>query len=62
MKMLKLSDFIKITNLKIFAYHGVLEEEKQIGQDFYINAKLYLDLKSAGKSDNLEDALNYAEV
>ena len=55
-------DFIKITNLKVFANHGVLEEEKQNGQDFYINAKLFLDLKTPGKSDNLEDALNYAEA
>ena len=29
-------DCIKITNLKVFAYHGVFEEEKRDGQDFYI--------------------------
>ena len=55
-------DFIKITNLKVFAHHGVFEEEKQNGQDFYINAKLYLDLKTSGKSDCLEESINYGEV
>ncbi len=55
-------DCIKITNLKVFAYHGVFEEEKREGQDFYINATLYLDLHTAGKSDRLEDSLNYGEV
>lgn len=55
-------DFIKITNLKIFAHHGVFEEEKQNGQDFYINAKLYLDLKTPGRSDSLEESMNYGEV
>lgn len=55
-------DFIKITNLKIFAHHGVFEEEKQNGQDFYLNAKLYLDLKTSGKSDCLETSVNYGEV
>lgn len=55
-------DFIKITGLKIYAYHGVLQEEKDKGQDFYINAKLYYDMKKPGKTDDLMDALNYAEV
>ena len=55
-------DYIKITNLKIFAYHGVFEEEKREGQDFYINAKLYLDLHTPGKSDDLTESLNYGEA
>jgi len=55
-------DCIKITNLKIFAYHGVFEEEKKQGQDFYVNVTLYLDLHTPGKSDCLEDSLNYGEV
>lgn len=54
-------DYIKITGLKIFAYHGVLPEEKKQGQDFYLNANLYYDMKPAGKSDVLGDALNYAD-
>lgn len=55
-------DCIKITNLKVFAYHGVFDEEKVQGQDFYIDATLYLDLHTPGKSDCLEDSLNYGEV
>lgn len=55
-------DCIKITNLKVFAYHGVFPEEKKEGQDFYISATLYLDLHTPGKSDRLEDSLNYGEV
>ena len=55
-------DCIKITNLKIYAYHGVFEEEKTKGQDFYINVTLFLDIHTAGKSDCLEDSLNYGEV
>lgn len=55
-------DFITITQLKIFAHHGVLEEEKKNGQDFFLNVKLYLDCAKAGKNDNLKDALNYADA
>ena len=54
-------DFIKITNLKVFAHHGVFPEETRDGQDFYVNAKLFLDCRKAGKTDNLSDSLNYAK-
>ena len=55
-------DFIKITNLEIYAYHGVLEEEKQKGQVFFVNLKLYMPLRKPGLSDALTDAVNYDEV
>ena len=57
--MRRTRDFIKVTNLKVFAYHGVLEEEKRNGQDFYLNAKVYVDLRKAGRTDKLEDTVNY---
>ncbi|MBE5870162.1 MAG: 2-amino-4-hydroxy-6-hydroxymethyldihydropteridine diphosphokinase [Lachnospiraceae bacterium] len=55
-------DHIFIKNLKIFANHGVYEEETRKGQDFYVNARLYLDLRTAGKTDSLERSVNYGEV
>ncbi|MBR5597487.1 MAG: 2-amino-4-hydroxy-6-hydroxymethyldihydropteridine diphosphokinase [Lachnospiraceae bacterium] len=55
-------DVIKIENLEIYAYHGVFEEEKKKGQKFYINAKLFSDLKKAGKNDTLSDSTHYGEV
>ena len=57
--MRRTNDFIKVTNMKVFAYHGVLEEEKKTGQDFYLNAKVYVDMRKAGLTDNLEDTINY---
>ena len=55
-------DYIKITNLKVFAHHGVFPEETRDGQDFYVNAKLILDCRKAGQTDCLADSLNYGEV
>jgi len=57
--MRRTNDFIKVTNMKVFANHGVLEEEKKNGQDFYLNAKVYVDMRKAGISDKLEDTINY---
>lgn len=55
-------DFISIKNLKVFAHHGVLPEETRDGQDFYVDAKLYTDLREAGKSDELEKTVDYGDV
>ena len=56
------NDYIKITNLRVFAHHGVLPEEKKNGQEFFLNAKVYVDMRKAGISDNLEDAVNYDKL
>ena len=55
-------DKIKITDLEIFARHGVMPEETAHGQKFIISAELSLTLEKAGTGDCLEDSVNYAEV
>lgn len=55
-------DKIFIDGLEVFARHGVLSEENTLGQKFIVSAALYLDTRGAGKSDNLEKSVNYAEV
>ena len=56
------NDYIEIKNLEIYADHGVLTEEKKLGQKFYIDAKLYVDVLGAATTDNVENSVNYAEV
>ena len=55
-------DKIEIKNLEIYAYHGVLDEEKKTGQPFIVSAQLFVDLQPAGESDALEQTVNYAQV
>lgn len=55
-------DQICIKKLEIFARHGVLPEENTLGQKFLVTATLYGDTSKAGRSDALEDSINYAEV
>lgn len=55
-------DKIIIKELEIYAYHGVLPEEKSRGQKFFVTVELSLDLKDAGSTDDLEKTVNYAEV
>lgn len=55
-------DYITISNLKIFAHHGVFEEEKTDGQNFYVSAKIGIDSKAPSLTDELDKSVNYATV
>lgn len=55
-------DKIKIENLQVFAHHGVYPQENEAGQNFYINAVLYLDTRKAGLNDDLAFSVHYGEV
>ena len=52
-------DCIHITNIRAYGYIGFLPEEQVLGQWFEADVTLWLDLSGAGKSDALEDTLDY---
>ena len=53
---------ILIEDLKIYAYHGVLPEEKTIGKYELVNAEVQADQRKAEQRDHLEHTINYAEI
>lgn len=53
-------DKILIRNLKIFAHHGVLDEEKANGQYFIFDIDAFVDISLPCKTDRVEDTVNYA--
>lgn len=55
-------DRIIFEKIQFYAYHGVLEEENRLGQKFEVDLEMYLDLKEAGKSDSINDTINYTRV
>ena len=55
-------DKIHIKDLEIYAYHGVFQQEKDMGQKFLLSLELSMDLKPAGKTDDLNMSVSYAEV
>lgn len=56
------NDTIIIKKLKIFAYHGVLEEEKTYGQYFILDIILSVDLSVPCLTDDLNQSVNYDSV
>lgn len=55
-------DSIIIKNLKIYAYHGVNEEEKIDGQNFFIDTVLFIDKRDAFKKDDINKTLSYSSA
>jgi 7,8-dihydroneopterin aldolase/epimerase/oxygenase len=55
-------DVINIRGISCYGYHGVLSEERVLGQRFVVNLRLYLDVSRAAATDDVRDTVNYAEV
>ncbi|ADC49731.1 dihydroneopterin aldolase [Alkalihalophilus pseudofirmus OF4] len=55
-------DKIYMDGLEFYGYHGVFKEENKLGQRFYVDLTLDLDLKKASASDNIDETINYGEV
>lgn len=55
-------DKIFIRDLEVYAFHGVHQGEKDLGQRFLISAELSIDLRKAGTTDILSETINYAQL
>ena len=55
-------DRICLTGMEFYAYHGVMEEERRLGQRFVVDCVLSLDLSRAAASDDLAETVDYAAV
>jgi dihydroneopterin aldolase len=53
---------IKLTGLRVFAHHGVFDFERQNGQDFYIDATVWVDNKELEFSDDLSRTVHYGDL
>lgn len=51
---------IYIRDLRIHAYHGVLEQERRVGNDYVINITVGFPWTEAALSDDVNDTLSYA--
>ena len=55
-------DKIIIKGLRVFARHGVNEEETIFGQHFVLDIEAQADLTRAGLTDELDDTVSYAQI
>ena len=53
---------IKISNIRVYAYHGCLVEEGKIGSDYRIDLSVKTNLQPSAKSDQLTDTVDYVHL
>jgi 7,8-dihydroneopterin aldolase/epimerase/oxygenase len=53
------ADRIALSGLRVRGHHGVFAHERRDGQDFVVDATLWLDSRPAAASDDLADTVDY---
>ncbi len=53
---------IELKEMRFYAYHGVSEQEKRVGNTFIVDMTLTAPLEEAIDSDRLEQTINYATL
>lgn len=56
------SSYILLENVKFYAFHGVLPQERKVGNDYQVSLRIGYEISRAMVSDDVNDTLNYAEV
>ena len=57
-----MQSFIELENIRFTAYHGVMPQEKIVGNSYEVNLLIKGDFIEASQTDNLEKTINYAEL
>nr|CAD1834527.1 unnamed protein product [Ananas comosus var. bracteatus] len=55
-------DKLILRGLQFHGFHGVKPEEKKFGQKFVVDVDAWLDLSTAGKTDDLSDTVSYTDI
>lgn len=55
-------DKILLEGMVFYAYHGADPAERRLGQRFVVDLELWVDLRRPGRTDRLEDTVNYSQV
>lgn len=53
---------INIEGIKLYAYHGCLEEEAKIGGNYIVDVYVTTDFTEAAKTDDLKKTVDYCAV
>ncbi len=57
-----MSDKIILQNIRVYAYHGCLNEETKIGSDYRVDMTVEASLKKSAETDNLKDTVDYVSL
>ena len=53
---------ISVLGIRVYAYHGCLDEETKIGSDYEVNVIVESDIALSSISDNLAHTVDYVSI
>lgn len=59
---MRINSYIYINDLRLYAHHGVLPQERIVGGEFLVSLRVHYNITRAMESDDVSDTLNYAEL
>lgn len=51
-----------LRGVRLYAFHGVLEQERKVGGWFVVDLRVHYDIAKACQTDSVDDTLNYAHL
>jgi len=57
-----MQDILRISNMVFHAYIGQENYEQEVGHRYEVDVELYLDLTTAGQTDNIQDTIDVRKV
>ncbi|MGI6233260.1 MAG: dihydroneopterin aldolase [Prevotella sp.] len=60
--MLQSQSFIVLSHIHFHAFHGVLSQERIVGNDYDLSLRIGYNIEPAAKSDDVNKTINYADV
>jgi len=55
-------DYLLLSKMQFYAFHGVNEQEEKVGNIFIVDLKIGADFSRACQSDDIKDSINYANA
>ena len=56
------SDLLVLEGMSFYGYHGETQAERTLGNRFYVDVEVRMDLSKAGRSDDIRDTLDYSRA
>ncbi len=53
---------IDVKGIRLFAYHGCMDEESRIGTDYDVDVSVWADLSLSAETDRLKDTVDYVAL
>ena len=59
---MRIKSSIFVNSLRLYAFHGVLPQERQVGGEFTVDLRVHYNIYKAMETDRVENTISYADL